>query len=43
MLRNDCENQNFEIFEEVVDNFGRCDDDGEKMPTSTRSVETILF
>ena len=35
MLKN--ENQNFEIFEEVVDNFNRCDDDREKMPISTRA------
>ena len=27
MMKNDLENQNFEIFEEVVDNFGRSDDD----------------
>ena len=27
MTKNDLENQNFEIFEEVVDNFGRSDDD----------------
>ena len=38
MLKNDFENQNFEIFEEVVDYFGRCDDDSEKMPISTRCI-----
>ena len=27
MLKNDFENQNFEFFEEVVDNFGRSEDD----------------
>ena len=26
-MKNDFENQNFEIFEEVVHNFGRSDDD----------------
>ena len=27
MLKNDFENQNFEFFEEVIDNFGRSEDD----------------
>ena len=27
MMKNDLENQNFEIFEEVVDNFRKSDDD----------------
>ena len=31
MLKNEFENQNFEIFETFVDNFFRCDDDSEKI------------
>ena len=26
-LKNDFENQNFEIFDKVIHNFGKCDDD----------------
>ena len=51
-LKNDFENQNFTIFEEIVNNFGRCDDEMRKSgdiiqmyvklcPAHTKNLDTI--